>query len=93
MIKLNCYYDFQVYRGGKDKTGAKPKPAKLQKWVVANKEHLCILVGATGAMLEVPTDSTCMTIYSPTPELLDLVRQLACAAGLFVWQPPVVGEE
>ena len=87
LAKLNCYYDFQVYRGGKDKTVIRPKPEKLRKWVVGNGEHLCILVGSTGAMMEVPTDSTCMTLYGPTPEILELVRHLASASGLFVWKP------
>ena len=91
LAKLNCYYDFQVYRASKDKTVKNPKPEKLYKWVAGNEEHLCILVGAVGtAMVEVPTDSTCMTLYGPTPELLELVSHIASASGLFVWQPQTV---
>jgi len=28
-----------------------------------------------------------MTLYNPSPALLDLARQLANAAGLFLWRP------
>ena len=32
-------------------------------------------------------DDHYMTLYNPDAEMLDLVRQLAAAEGLFVWAP------
>ena len=32
-------------------------------------------------------DNTCMTVYEPSEDLLELIRTLAGAVGLFVWKP------
>ena len=52
-----------------------------------NREHLCIALPSEQALIVVPTDSTCMTLYNPAPRLLDEVRAIASACGLFVWRP------
>lgn len=92
LLKLYCYHDFVVYRGESGKGKLNPSPAKLEKWVLRNKEGLNIVLGceddAKSALIAVATDSTCMTLHKPTPELLEQVASIAAASGLFVWKPP-----
>ena len=52
-----------------------------------NKKHLCIALPPEQALIVVPTSSTCMELYHPTQRLLDEVRALATASGLFIWKP------
>ena len=90
--KLNCYHDFVVYRGESEKGKLNPKPQKLEKWIIRNEEGLNIVLLSANApedaLIAVPTDSTCMTLYGPSPELLEQVKSIATASGLFVWMPP-----
>ena len=86
VLKLYCYHDIVVFRGESSRGKANPKPEKLDAWIV-RRDPLCILLPAQDALLQVPEDGTCMTLYHPTPELLEQVRQIAAASGLFVWQP------
>ena len=87
LLMLNCYYDLTVFRGNRERGKANPHPDKLERWVMRNREHLCVALPSEQALVVVPTDSTCMTLYNPTPHLLDEVRTIAAACGLFVWQP------
>jgi len=54
---------------------------------VRNKKHLCIALPPEQALIVVPASSTCMELYHPTQRLLDEVRALATASGLFIWKP------
>ena len=42
---------------------------------------------AEDTLIGINCDDTYMTVYQPTDRLLDLIRKLAAAEGLFVWQP------
>ena len=86
LLKLNCYYDFLVFRGESDEGVANPKPEKLEKWVLRDKEGLTILIPEVDALVAVPTDSTCIALHNPNDELLELVRQIVTGSGLFVWE-------
>ena len=88
LLKLNCYHDLLVVRGTRSKGTLNPKPAKLDKLVLANEEDLSIIILPEEALLTVSRDSTCMTLYSPNPALLQQMRHLAAASNLFVWKPP-----
>ena len=87
LLMLNCYHDLVVFRGESECGKTNPKPEKLEKWITRNKEHLCIALPSEQALIVVPTDSTCLALHNPTPHLLDEVRAIASACGLFVWQP------
>jgi hypothetical protein len=87
LLKLNCYHDFLVFRGQREKSKRNPKPEKLEKWVVRNQDHLCIALPSEQALIVVPTSSTCMALHNPMPRLLEEMRALATANGLFVWRP------
>ena len=87
LLMLNCYHDLVVFRGESECGKTNPKPEKLEKWITRNKEHLCIALPSEQALIVVPIDSTCLALHNPTPHLLDEVRAIASACGLFVWQP------
>ncbi|MBQ9007441.1 MAG: hypothetical protein IJ092_13895 [Atopobiaceae bacterium] len=87
LLKLNCYHDFLVFRDQRKKAKRNPKPEKLEKWISRNREHLCIALPSEQALIVLPTSSTCMELYHPTPRLLEEMRALATASGLFVWRP------
>ena len=89
LLKLNCYYDFLVFLGESDEHVVNPKPKKLEKWVLRDKDGLTILIPEVEALISVPTDSTYIALHNPTRELLELVRQIATASGLFVWEAQI----
>lgn len=88
LLKLNCYYDFQVsYHEGWNKN---PSPATLTDWVFqcidGKKDYMNIVVDHENVMLIVNGDDLYMSLYNPNREFLGLVEKLAGAEGLFVWQ-------
>ncbi len=86
LLKLNCYQDFVVYPGSDVKSVTDPEPAALASWIEAG--DVLIRLPAGDALIALYRNDTHMTIYGPTAALLDRVRALAAAEGLFVWQPP-----
>ena len=89
LLKLNCYYDLLVNCDGGDEW-LYPDPKMLEKWLRESLQngHLCVLIGDGDALITARGGDTNLTLYNPSPALLELVRQLATAAGLFLWQPP-----
>ena len=89
VLKLNCYHDLLVSRDGGDEW-LYPDPRMLEKWLMESLQngHLCILIDNGEALITASGGDTNLTLYNPSPALLELVRQLATAAGLFLWQPP-----
>ena len=88
LLKLNCYCDLLVSRDGGDEW-LYPDPGMLEKWLTESLQngHLCVLIDNGEAMITASGGDTNLTLYNPSPVLLELVRQLATAAGLFLWQP------
>ena len=86
LLMLNCDYYLVVYRGENEQGKANPRPEKLEKWVVRNHEHLCVALPSEDALVVVPTHSSHMALHNPSPQLLEEVRAIASACGLFVWQ-------
>jgi hypothetical protein len=87
MLKLNCYHDLHVSHG--DVWFKNPEPATLVAWLAEALQHghLCALIDGGDALITASGGDTNLTLYNPSPELLELVRQLAIASGLFLWQP------
>lgn len=81
LLKLNCYYDLVLLSNvGQIRN---PEPEQLKSLV--GEEYLNMLIGK--ALIVIDHTDTYMTVYGADHELLDLIRQLALAEGLFVWQP------
>lgn len=88
LLKLNCYYDFEVCEPETEKWQKNPPPEALSSWIADNEKDLCVLLPAENALITANRDDLYMTVYGPSEELLQLLRSLAAASGLFLWQPP-----
>lgn len=87
LLKLNCYYDFQVCAADSEEFVRNPTPAVLAARILGAQENLCILLPREDALITLDRDDTCMTVYNPSETLLNRLRLLASAEGLFLWQP------
>lgn len=87
LLKLNCYYDFQVCAADSEEFVRNPAPDILASRVLDTQENLCILLPREDALITLDRDDTCMTVYNPSETLLNRLRLLATAEGLFLWQP------
>ena len=86
LLKLYCYYDLRLFIGNDTEGLFNPEPEMLADLVKGNLDNLCILVGASDALITLSRDDTCITVYAPAEDLLELIRTLAGAVGLFVWK-------
>ena len=86
LLKLYCYYNLRLFIGDDTEGLFNPEPEKLADLVKGNHDNLCILIGASDALITLSRDDTCMTVYAPSEDLLELIRALAGAVGLFVWK-------
>lgn len=92
LLKLNCYYDIEVSHHGDDWL-LNPKPETIEQWVSAclsdepSESSLFVSLKDRTILLVLGRESTYMTIYNPTEELLTLLCQLASSEGLFLWEP------
>ena len=87
LLKLYCYYDLRLFIGDDTEGLVNPDPERLADLVKSNQDNLCIIVGTSDALITLSRDDTCMTVYAPSEDLLELIRTLAGAVGLFVWKP------
>lgn len=86
LLKLYCYYDLRLFIGDDTEGLFNPNPERLANLVKGNQCNLCILVGTSDALVTLSRDDMCMTVYAPAENLLELIRTLAGAVGLFVWK-------
>ena len=86
LAKLNCYYDFIVFREYDEEGLRNPAPDKLVKWVLKDKGFVNVLLEGQDVLIGVPDMSTYMSVFNPNDEVLELLRQLAGASGLFLWK-------
>ena len=88
VLKLNCYHDLTVSHFGDDWV-KNPEPEALADWLDDDLHHgyLCALIDDGTALITASGGDTHLTIYNPSPDLLQLAGQLATAAGLHLWQP------
>ena len=87
LLKLYCYYDLRMYVDDDTEGVADPEPELLAKHIKDNQGNLCILIAASEALITLGRDDTNLTVYAPSEELLELIKTLAGAVGLFVWKP------
>ena len=76
VLKLNCYMDISI------DDEENPPPEKIRDIML--DRYVYIMVG--DAMILSEADDTHMTVFNPGEELLDLIRTVSSAEGLFVWE-------
>ena len=81
LLKLNCYYDFRVWIDSEPVEN--PLPIMLKELV--GKTRLNIEAG--DALIVVDPADTHMTIYNVDGKLMEMVKLLVTAEGLFIWRP------
>ena len=88
VLQLNCYHDLTVNPGG-DGWVKNAEPATLVAWLgeALRHGHLCALIDDGAALVTASGGDTHLSLYNPSPALLQLARELAASAGLHVWQP------
>jgi len=79
VLKLNCYRDISI----DEEETINPSPEHVAEEM--KTRFLNILTGES--MIQSEPDDTCLTIYNPDSELLELLKELASGEGLFVWKP------
>ena len=87
LLKLYCYYDLRLFVDDDTEGIFNPNPELLASHIMDNQHNLCILIGASEALITLGRDDTNLTVYAPSENLLELIRMLAGAVGLFVWKP------
>ena len=86
LLKLYCYYDLRLFVDDDTEGIANPEPELLASHIKDNQGNLCLLIGTSEALITLGRDDTNMTVYAPSEDLLELIRTLAGAVGLFVWK-------
>ena len=86
LLKINCYYDILVVEREEGRWTKNPDPEELYRRASDKRRHLSVLLGEDTLIVLSDYD---MTVYDPDRKILELVRALAGAEGLFVWQPEV----
>ena len=91
LLKLNCYYPFWVACGVDGEWEREPAPSTVMRWVKqcaglpdGSTSPIGIVVGEGEGLAVVNGQDLYLSLFSPSPDVLALVEQLATAEGLFV---------
>ena len=88
-LKLNCYDDMAVSQDGENWV-VDPSPHGLVDMVtnaMPTQSMFYAFLKSADTLLVATGHDTYFTIYNPTTEILELLRSLASADGLFLWKP------
>ena len=76
VLKLNCYLNISIDEE------MNPSPERIAEKM--RKRYLYLMIGESMILSE--PDDTHMTLFNADENLLEMVRSLATAEGLFVWE-------
>lgn len=90
LLRLNCYSDMVVSFDSLASWETNPNPETFADRVVglSGTEFLRAMFPGQNAMIDHDNGDTYLTVYDPDSELIERIRELAAAEGLFVWTPP-----
>ena len=90
LLRLNCYVDMAVSFDSCASWETNPDPEAFAERVagLSGNEFLRAVFAGQNAMIDYDHNDTYLTVYDPDSALLDKVRALAAAEGLFLWSPP-----
>ena len=86
LLKLNCYSDFRVFFADSGQAAVNPPPEQLVSRIVEEQNDLCIILAEEDVLITLNHDDTYMSVYNPSDTVLNRIRNLASASGLFLWQ-------
>ena len=90
LLRLNCYYDMAVSFDSCMSWEINPAPEDFTERVagLAGNDFLRAVFAQQNAMIDYDHNDTYLTVYDPDAALLDKLKALAAAEGVFVWSPP-----
>ena len=90
LLRLNCYVDMAVSFDSCMSWETNPDPEAFADRVagLSGNDILRTVFAEQNVMIDYDHNDTYITVYDPSSALLDKVRALAAAEGLFVWSPP-----
>lgn len=90
LLRLNCYADMAVSFDSCASWETNPDPEAFAERVagLSGNEFLRAVFAEQHAMIDYDHNDTYLTVYDPDAKLIDKVRALSSAEGLFIWQPP-----
>ena len=90
LLRLNCYFDMAVSFDACATWETNPDPETFAAHVegLSGNEFLRAVFAEQNAMIDYDHNDTYLTVYDPGAALLDKLRALAAAEGLFVWKAP-----
>ena len=90
LLRLNCYDEMTVSFDSCLSWETNPDPEEFAARVVclSGNNFLRAVFAEQNVMIDYDHNDTYMTVYDPDSAMLDKVRALAAAEGLFVWSPP-----
>ena len=88
VLKLLCYHKLTVHWG---QWVEDPSPALIAEAIESILDNhsgwLNILLPEENALLLFEWDCLNLTLYNPSPKLLELMEEIARSEGLFLWKP------
>ncbi len=89
LLRLNCYADLAVSFDACASWETNPEPESFAARVaeLAESGFVRAVFAEQNAMIDCDCGDTYLTVYDPDAALLDKLRALAAAEGLFVWSP------
>ena len=93
LLRLNCYFDMAVSFDACATWETNPDPETFAARVagLSGNDFLRAVFAEQNAMIDYDHNDTYLTVYDPGAALLDKLRALAAAEGLFVWKAPREG--
>ena len=90
LLRLNCYYDMAVSFDSCASWEKNPDPEAFADRLIglSGNSFLRAVFEGRRAMIDIERDDTYMTVFDPDSVLLEKIRALAAAEGLFLWSPP-----
>ena len=90
LLRLNCYNDMVVSFDSCSSWETNPDPETFANRVVglSGTDFLRVVFPKQNAMIDYDHNDTYLTVYDLDSALIEKVRELAAAEGIFVWTPP-----
>ena len=88
ILKLSCYYAIGLSTDCGDCWLAAPTPKIIEKNIMncVGANSLYISTSSPECLITIDGCDAYMTVYDPDDEQIDILKQLAGAVGLFMWQ-------